>query len=252
METDKKLEENIHANHRERMLERFLKDPDSLNDHEILEILLYSVIKRKDTNPLAHKILSYFSDLNGVFNATETELLKIDGVGKKVASEILALSQVIKRCEKIKANNVDKTINSLRNIFPMIEEVFKNERTEKFVLFTFDEKKKYKNKLEILSDNYASVKLDKAKIVDFIGITKPHSVIIAHNHPYGLAEPSNEDDLTTIKLEMLLSLHGVTLLDHIIYDKNGDTFSYFTEGRLQNIRENCNLDEMIKKNLEQN
>ena len=97
-------EENLHANHRSRMIGRFLKSPDSLNDHEILEILLYFTVKRKDTNPLAHKILSYFKDLSAVFEADADTLKKIDGVGDKIAAELLTISQVIKRVENIKKN----------------------------------------------------------------------------------------------------------------------------------------------------
>ncbi len=114
-------EENLHANHRSRMIGRFLKSPDSLNDHEILEILLYFTVKRKDTNPLAHKILSYFKDLSAVFEADADTLKKIDGVGDKIASELLTISQVIKRVENIKKNSDKTEFRSLRNIKPLID-----------------------------------------------------------------------------------------------------------------------------------
>ena len=62
-------EKNIHSGHRQRMTERFLKYPDSLSEHELLEIMLYPALPRKDTNPLAHKLLSLFGSLENVLRA---------------------------------------------------------------------------------------------------------------------------------------------------------------------------------------
>ena len=242
-------EENLHANHRSRMIGRFLKSPDSLNDHEILEILLYFTVKRKDTNPLAHKILSYFKDLSAVFEADADTLKKIDGVGDKIAAEFLTISQVIKRVENIKKNSDKTEFRSLRNIKPLIDETFSGATTERVALFTFDERKKFKNKIIFESDDFSKVAFDSAKVADAVAITKPKFALVAHNHPSGIAEPSNADDLATTKLEMILSLHGVTLLDHVIVGKYGETFSYFAAGRLQNIKNSCNIDRMIERSI---
>ena len=50
-------ERNLHDGHRDRMREKLLKNPDSLSDHELLEILLYQFIPRKNTNEIAHNVL---------------------------------------------------------------------------------------------------------------------------------------------------------------------------------------------------
>lgn len=246
---ERKKDENLHRNHRSRMVERFLKSPDSLNDHEVLEILLYSVVKRKDTNPLAHKILSYFKDLNAVFEADAETLMKIDGVGERIAAELVAIGLVIKRCEKIKRGESGRQFRSLSNVLPLIEEAFRGVTTERFVLFAFDERKKFKTKITFDSDAYSSVAFDAQKLADAITVIKPKSAIIAHNHPTGITEPSNADDLATTKIEMIFALHGVTLLDHIIVADGCEPYSYFAQGRLQNIKNNCNIDRLIERSI---
>ena len=79
-------EKNIHSGHRQRMTERFLKYPDSLSEHELLEIMLYPALPRKDTNPLAHKLLSLFGSLENVLRAEDEVLKSVDGVGEKVCA----------------------------------------------------------------------------------------------------------------------------------------------------------------------
>ena len=68
------------------MTERFLKYPDSLSEHELLEIMLYPALPRKDTNPLAHKLLSLFGSLENVLRAEDEVLKSVDGVGEKVCA----------------------------------------------------------------------------------------------------------------------------------------------------------------------
>ena len=73
---------NLHEGHRSRMIKRLLNDADNLSDHELLEVLLYPVIPRKDVNPLAHKLILVFGSLKNVFYADEKQLLSVTGVGQ--------------------------------------------------------------------------------------------------------------------------------------------------------------------------
>ena len=93
-------EKNLHAGHRARAVELLLNNADALTDHQILEVLLFYVIPRQDTNPLAHKLIKIFGDLEGVFNASLTQLSAVEGVGEKVSAFILAMGEVLKRSAK--------------------------------------------------------------------------------------------------------------------------------------------------------
>ena len=70
----------MHEGHRKRMYEK-LKNGDGLYDHEILEILLFNAIPRKNTNPVAHELIKTFGSLSGVFAAEPERLMTVDGVG---------------------------------------------------------------------------------------------------------------------------------------------------------------------------
>ena len=93
METDK----NLHAGHRERAVKKFLTNPDSFSDHELLEVLLFYALPRRDTNALAHRIIKYFGSLEKVFSAPLESLKAVDGVGDRVATELLVIGTMYKR-----------------------------------------------------------------------------------------------------------------------------------------------------------
>ena len=90
-------EENMHDGHRARMLKRFAEYPDSFSDHELVEIMLYPVLKRVDTNPVAHKLLNSFKTLNNIFNATPEQLKLVKGVGDRTADYLSLTGIMIKR-----------------------------------------------------------------------------------------------------------------------------------------------------------
>ena len=96
----------IHKNHRERMREKFKKSPQSMPDHELLEMLLYYSIPRIDTNEAAHNLLNAGrNSLTGVFNLDNTELKTVDKIGNKSADFISLLKEIQNRIEKEKISN---------------------------------------------------------------------------------------------------------------------------------------------------
>ena len=79
-----KNEKNLHEKHRERVKRRFLQGGlDSFDSHNILELLLFFGIARKDTNEIAHRLIQEFGSLSGVCDAPYEELLKVSGIGEK-------------------------------------------------------------------------------------------------------------------------------------------------------------------------
>ena len=72
------MDNNVHKNHRKRLRERFEREgADSFEVHEILELFLFDAIPRVNTNAIAHRLLDRFGNLNGVFSATEKELMTV-------------------------------------------------------------------------------------------------------------------------------------------------------------------------------
>lgn len=89
----------MHEGHRQRMLQR-LEDAEHLQDHELLEILLFNAIPRKNTNPLAHELLAEFVSLDGLMRASYEELLNVQGIGKETAAYLRCIAILCERLKK--------------------------------------------------------------------------------------------------------------------------------------------------------
>ena len=86
---------SVHQGHRQRLRERFLEEGlENFQEHEVLELLLYYCIPRRDTNALAHDMIDHFDSLAAVLEAPAKELKAVDGVGDSVATFITLLQAV--------------------------------------------------------------------------------------------------------------------------------------------------------------
>lgn len=215
----------VHENHRARMHERFEKSGfDHFADHEVLEYLLFYSIPRRDVNPLAHRLLNHFGSLSAVLKATRDELMQVDGVGEKTARMIVMIMETGRRFQK---DNVSKpkAFKSLDEIGEYIKPHFYASRKELvFALFLDDRNMPIRlEKLAEGSVNEAPV--SKKELVRQAVRLDATQVVLAHNHPKGIALPSTEDLVFTKELAVMLKNVGITLLDHVIVDGEGDMTS---------------------------
>lgn len=102
----------MHEDHRKRVKERFLKDGiENMPDHEVLELLLFFSIPRKDTNALAHELIEHFGSLNCVLEASADDLMQVNGIGEASATLITLAFQLTKKYLK---NASDKKLKKIR------------------------------------------------------------------------------------------------------------------------------------------
>ena len=239
-------EKNIHKGHRERMLEKAFTSIDSLAEHELLEILLYRILPRVDTNPLAHRLIRVFGSLNGVLSADTKELATVEGVGKRIATEISLLGRIYSR---VTAKKEDKPVAfSFSNVKEEIISQLSRLEKEKVIVYFLDNKYKVLHQVPWESSSYDNSSAQVSELVKCVAIYKPKFLIIAHNHPSGNLTPSLEDDYTTKKLNMLCDIHGVSLIDHIIVAKDS-AFSYCTSGRLAILKNQSDINKIIKQEI---
>ena len=207
---------SIHEGHRERMRKQLkTSGMDSLSDVQVLEILLYYAAPRGDTNPAAHALLKRFGTLDGVFSAPETELRKIDGVGEVAAQLLLLVPQVARRCLMSRSTQIqvlDTTSKCGQYLLPF----FHGEREEVVYLLCLDAKCKALDCVLIHRGGVNVASIAARKVVKAALDSNATSVVLAHNHPSGLALPSQEDKQTTMVLKAALDAVGVVLADHII------------------------------------
>ncbi len=238
-------EENIHAGHRERMLGKVLKNVDVLSEHELLEVLLYPLMPRKDTNPLAHKIIRMFGSVESALKAPAKELMLVDGVGKQIATHLSAMGKVFSQIAKTSTVEEPNSWLSFYNTKKWLQEYFKDATEEKFLFVLLDAKHRKIVQLPFENEDKYSVVAEIPEIAKAIALHKPKSAIVAHNHPSGNVAPSEVDDFTTMKINLLCEMHGVRLVDHVIVGKD-DAFSYHVSGRLEHVRSIADVNSLLE------
>lgn len=237
-----KEDKNLHAGHRERTIKNFLVNSDAFSDHQVLEIMLYFVVPRIDTNPLAHRLFNMFGDLDTIFNSSIEQLMSVEGVGKKVATFILATGNMLKRIENKKQKEIYFSSSSITKDFCI--KLFDGSRSERFVMLLLDKKFKLISKVEFSDESKSMVRADLPELTKAISVFKPVYIIVAHNHTSGKANPSKEDNYATKKLNLLCELNDVNLIDHVIVaDKN--VFSYKDENLMEKIKQENSLSNLF-------
>ena len=214
MSDDKK---NIHEDHRKRMRERFRKSPQTMPDHELLEILLYYSIPRIDTNGAAHNLLNAGKNsLTGVFNLDNAELKATDGIGSRSAEFISLLKEIYTRIEKEKISNSKLKKLTTQNIKNYLIGEFLGLDREMFLMISVDVDCNILNKHTLSIGSESSSMVSIKEIVRNAVTDKAKFVFIAHNHPNGLLVPSDNDiDLTKTVCEAL-ALVEIPVIEHYI------------------------------------
>ena len=186
---------------------------------------------------------SQFVDMKALMGDSSDNIPGVAGVGEKTAANIYAIGVL---CKKIKFNENKKRKNSFEANKKDLIEYFKNENTEKSVVMLFDANFVTLTTLFYKEQSKSTTSCDVAEIVNAIALHKPAYALMAHNHLSGSVEPSEQDDFTTKKLNLICELNGVNFIDHIIVYKD-KLFSYRTNGRMEYIKENANLKTLIKQ-----
>lgn len=222
----------MHEGHRERLISKLIEGNTLLSDHEILEILLFYSIPRKNTNELAHKILDVFGSLKSCLSADYHSLISIEGVGHKTASFLVTIGEIFTRIEQDK--NKLPIIFSYDGCKKMLVESFKNFSEEKFVAFFLNKSGEIVLRRIFCSHSENMVQLNVSELLKGVLIKKPHSVVVCHNHLSNSEKPSLADDRATKTLYLALRVQNIILYDHIIV--SGDkTYSYRASDRLSKI-----------------
>ena len=207
---------SIHDGHRQRMKDRFLEEGlDHFSDVQVLEILLYYAIPRKDTNPIAHELLERFGSLSQVLEAPVEELEKASGVSRN-AAVLLKLVTDMGRYYQVSRMTQFSVLKTIRECGEYLKPYFFGRRNETVYLLCLDAKCKVLCCREVGEGSVNSANVPIRRIVEMALGVNATSVVLAHNHPSGLALPSGEDVATTKRVAAALATVDVQLVDHII------------------------------------
>jgi len=219
----------------ERPRERLQKlGPDALSAQELLALILGRGIGGEPVMMTAQKLLSHFGSLEAIMDASLEDLQNIRGLGIAKASQIKACFEIARRIynsdEISEDKNRSKLIISPRDVFKLVKSKILHYAKEHFVVLSFDSRNKF------LGMDTISVGTLNANLVHpretFESAIRRHAaqVVLAHNHPSGELEPSEDDLVITKKLDESGKILGIEVVDHIIVSKDG--FLSFKEKNL--------------------
>lgn len=201
--------------HRQRLKDRFLKDPGLLDDYEVLELLLGYALPRKDTKPLAKALLDRFGSLRGVFGAKPHELREVQGFGPGLTTFWTLWQEFWARLSQ-DALPERSRIDSPLALVEVAKARLGRDARESFWTALVD------NKNRLLSfSRTAQGTVDQSAIYprEIISLALEHKasgLILVHNHPGGDPAPSRQDREVTREIQKSASSLGIRVLDHII------------------------------------
>lgn len=225
----------VHDGHRKRLKRRFLSEGlDSFEDHNILELLLFYALPRSDTNEIAHRLLEQFKSLSGVFDAPLEELCKIKGISEHSATLIKLIPRLTSAYHTDKSKDI-KIISSTNAAGKFFVPRFYGKANEEVHVMLLDDKKKVIKCEKVFEGTVNSTPITVKKVVAMAVNSNATGVILAHNHPGGIALPSKSDLRATEKIYRALELINIQLCDHIIV-ADDDFVSLADSGNFERFR----------------
>lgn len=214
----KELDDNLKPRER---LKRY--GPKSLNDYELLAIVLRCGTKNNNVINLAVDIINKYNGVNNLANAKISSLSNIKGIGEAKAITLLAALELGKRCLS-KNNNKIKILDG-KMVYDILKNDYINYYQEEFIVLLLDVKNNLINKEVIFKGSIAISEIHPREIFKCAIENSSSKIIVAHNHPTGDATPSKMDIEVTEKLIEIGSLIGIPVIDHVIIGNN-NYYSY--------------------------
>lgn len=212
---------NEHAGHRERMRKKLQNsDISQFAPHEILEIMLYYCIPRKNTNDIAHNLLTRFGSLSNVCLARSEQLCEIDGISESSATFLNLIPKLMSAFER-DCKHLVNVYENIEDFEHYIWSLFIGKRNECMYTISLDSKGKLICSDMICEGDEIHTNASPRKIVDTVLKSKATQVVIAHNHPSDISRASDEDIETTAAIKALFGTLGIRLIDHYIVTRTG-------------------------------
>lgn len=211
------MDKNLHEGHRERVRQEFLQHGFDRNTppHKILEILLFYCVQRADTNPIAHELIKKYGSVAAVLDAPVEELATFKGLSERSAILLKLIMPIAQRYIYDKQEQ-KPTFKSLDSIGKYILGTFLGETREKVGVMCLDAKGSMLNFAFLGDGNLDSVGLSNRDLVKRVLDCGATAAVLCHNHPNGIALPSDNDISLTKQAAETLSNIGVQLIDHVI------------------------------------
>lgn len=207
---------------REKLLD---KGAEALTDAELLAIFLRTGIKGKTAVDLARDLLNETGGLSSLLSADEKRFCQSKGLGQAKYAQLQAVVEMSRRYLQEKLQRGD-AINNVEDVKNYLQSRLQHYPFEVFSCLFLDNKNRIITYEELFRGTIDSASVHPREVVRQVLYHNAASIILAHNHPSGVAEPSQSDIAITNKLKQALAMIDVRVLDHFII---GDDLVSFAE-----------------------
>ena len=220
----KKAEDSLHIKNwpasdrpRERLLE---KGPEGMSDAALLAILLRTGRKGQNAVALAREMIDRFSGLHGLMSATQDDFRSVKGVGKAKIAQIMAAMEIVKRQlrQPLHKKNV---VENPEHLSEYLKASMNTLSREEFRVLHLNRSKELMSEEVLFRGTVDESTIYPRDVVESALRKRASALIFVHNHPTGLAEPSQEDIQLTRTLIGACRSVDIPVLDHIIIGRDG-------------------------------
>lgn len=207
--------------HRERLRERFEQGGfTGFHDYEVLELLLTFIFRQGDVKPLAKELIKTLGSFSKVLDASVEELSTVNGMGKVSALSLHAFRETMAYYFQNHATVDKEQITKMSSLVEMLRASIGHKQNEILFAIFLNAKNEVLATKELGEGTVSQASAFPRKIVEEALKQKATSIILAHNHPGGIAEPSEHDESITTEIQKALALVEISLQDHIIIANN--------------------------------
>lgn len=207
----------LHKGHRSRVKREFLENGfgENASPHKILELLLFFCLPQGDTNGLAHELLNSFGSIAGVLDAPVEQLVKFKGITESNVV-LLKLILPIARLYKISQHQKGLGFKDADEVGGFLLDRFFGITEERLAILSLNDAASVLSFDFVAYGDIGSVGVSTRQIIELVLKTGASCIVMAHNHPRGVALPSSADEEITETVGAALGHIGVKLIDHII------------------------------------
>lgn len=216
--------------HRQRLRDRFsTAGAEALADYELLEQMLFRIIPRQDTKPLAKALIERFGDFAAVLGAEPARIAEVSGAGPAVAFELKVMAAAMQRAARTEAKR-RTVVTNWSALINYCRAKLANEPREQFCVLYLDRKN------QIIADEAQAGTVDQTPVFPRELVRRAlelsaSGMILVHNHPSGDPSPSQADIAITREIVAAARTMNISVHDHLIIGRHGER-SFKTMGLL--------------------
>ena len=210
------MQKTDHSGHRDRLREKYLNfGIEALAPHEVIELLLFYAVPYRNTNDIAKNLYDRFGSLSAVLDAS-MDMLTEAGLTRNQATFLKLIPDVTRRYMIDKHDNPSKIVDLADIPARLVDLYIGTDHEEMVYIIVVDEKMKEVYSGVLAKGKFNAGEISIRRIMNLVLNYGAAGVVLAHNHPSGVAMPSQEDYYATDRIRKSLRLIGVELLDHFI------------------------------------